>query len=451
MIKRAPRLMIAGTGSGCGKTTVVCAILQALKNRGHGLASFKCGPDYIDPMFHSEIIGVQSVNLDLFFSDEAQVRALLLKHAAELNLIEGVMGFYDGMRMESAQASSHHLAMALNAPAILVVNGRGMALSTAAVVKGYLELRRPSGIAGVIFNHVSPMIYPQLKAAVEQECGVKAYGYLPPRPECALESRHLGLITAQEVDNLREKMQALARQAEQSIDLDGLIALMQAQSPIEAQEFVQKPVGRARIAIAQDAAFCFYYRDNLEMLQEMGAELIPFSPIQDARLPDCHGLILGGGYPELHLQSLSANAAMRASIRQAIDDGLPTIAECGGFMYLCDAIDGAPMVGAIPTECFNTGRLQRFGYVEVSADQDQLLLAAGESIRAHEFHYWDAAQPGDGMNAQKPSGKRWKCAHSTDTLCALYPHLYFPSQPKAAERFIRKCIERKMRHEAHGN
>ncbi len=451
MIKRAPRLMIAGTGSGCGKTTAVCAILQALKNRGYGLASFKCGPDYIDPMFHSEIIGVQSVNLDLFFSDEAQARALLLKHAAELNLIEGVMGFYDGMRMESAQASSHHLAMALNAPAILVVNGRGMALSAAAIVKGYLELRKPSGIAGVIFNHVSPMTYPKLKAAVEQECGVKVYGYLPPCPECALESRHLGLITAQEVGNLREKMQRLAQQAEQSIDLDGLIALMQAQPPIEAQEFVQKFVGKARIAIARDDAFCFYYRDNLEMLQEMGAELIPFSPIHDAALPDCHGLILGGGYPELHLQALSANASMRASIRKAIDGGLPTIAECGGFMYLCAAIDGAPMVGAIPTECFNAGRLKRFGYVEISADQDQLLLAAGESILAHEFHYWDAEQTGDSLNAQKPSGKRWKCAHSTSTLCALYPHLYFPSQPKAAERFIRKCIERKMLHETHGN
>ena len=451
MIKHAPRLMIAGTGSGCGKTTVVCAILQALKNRGRDVASFKCGPDYIDPMFHSEIIGAQSTNIDLFFSDEAQARSLFVKHAAELNIIEGVMGFYDGVRMDSEQASSHHVARVLDAPAVLVVNGRGMALSAAAVVKGYLELRKPSGMAGVIFNNVSPMTYPLLKEAVEKECGVKAYGYMPNCPECALESRYLGLVTAQEVDDLREKMQILARQAEKSIDLDGLTALMNAQSPIEADEFMQEYVGSVRVAVARDKAFCFYYRNNLEMLEEMGAQLVPFSPINDEKLPDCDGLILGGGYPELYLEPLSQNETMRESIRNAITDGLPTIAECGGFMYLTESIEGHSMVGAIPTYCFNAGKLQRFGYTTVSAENDNLLLAAGESIRAHEFHYWDAEDLGGDLDSQKPSGKSWKCAYATDTLYAGYPHLYFPSNPNAAKRFIQKCLERKMRHEADGN
>ena len=451
MIKHAPRVLIAGTGSGCGKTTTVCAILQALKNRGHEVASFKCGPDYIDPMFHSEIIGAQSTNIDLFFSDESQARSIFLKHAAELNIIEGVMGFYDGMSMDSEKASSHHVAKVLDAQGILVVNGRGMALSAAAVVKGYLELRKPSRIAGVIFNNISAMTYPLLKSAVERECGVKVYGYMPNCPECALESRHLGLVTAQEVDNLRNKMQILARQAEKSIDLDGLIGLMQAQNPIEAEEFVQRHIGNVRIAVAQDKAFCFYYRDNLEMLKEMGAELIFFSPISEEKLPDCDGLILGGGYPELYLEQLSRNETMRESIQNAIANGLPTIAECGGFMILTESIGGHPMVGAIETICYNAKKLQRFGYTTISAEMDSLLFEAGSSIRAHEFHYWDAENPGSDLISQKPSGKSWKCAYTSDTLYAGYPHLYFPSNPDAAARFINKCLERKMRHEADGN
>ena len=451
MIKHAPRLLIAGTGSGCGKTTTVCAILQALKNRGYDVASFKCGPDYIDPMFHSEIIGAQSTNIDLFFSDEAQARSIFAKHAAELNIIEGVMGFYDGMSMDSEKASSYHVAKVLDTPAILVVNGRGMALSAAAVVKGYLELRRPSGIAGVIFNNVSAMTYSMLKNAVERECGVKVFGYMPNCPECALESRHLGLVTAQEVDDLRNKMQILSAQAERSIELDGLIELMQTQKPMVAEEFAQVHIGNVRIAVAKDKAFCFYYRDNLEMLEELGAELIPFSPIADEKLPDCDGLILGGGYPELYLEALSRNETMRASIRSAIADGLPTIAECGGFMYLTEYIEDYPMAGAIKTNCFNAKKLQRFGYTTISAEKNSLLFAAGTSICAHEFHYWDAENSGSSLNSQKPSGKSWKCAYTTDTLYAGYPHLYFPSNPEAVKRFIQKCLERKMRHEADGN
>lgn len=450
MTRSASRVLIAGTGSGCGKTTVVCAILQALKNRGHEVASFKCGPDYIDPMFHSEIIGTQSATLDLFFSDDAQARSLFAKHAAELNVIEGVMGFYDGMSMDSERASSHHVARTLDAPAILVVNGRGMALSAAAVVKGYMTLRQPSGIAGVIFNRISPMIYPQLKAAVEKECGVKAFGYLPSCPECALESRHLGLVTAQEVADLRGRMQVLANQAEKSIDLDALVRLMQQQSPIAAEPFVQEPIGTVRIAVARDKAFCFYYRDNLEMLQELGTELVEFSPLSDEALPPCDGLILGGGYPELYAKQLSENASLRSQIRAAIEDGLPTLAECGGFMYLTGAIAQAQMCGILPTNCFDTGKLCRFGYTTVTAERDNLLLAAGDSIRAHEFHYWDAKDPGGDLVARKQSGRSWRCAYASDTLYAGYPHLYFPSAPGAAKRFVKKCLERKMRHEADG-
>ena len=443
MRKAASRLLVAGTGSGCGKTTAVCAILQALKNRGEDVAAFKCGPDYIDPMFHSEIIGTESANIDLFFAGEDLARRLFVKHARALNVIEGVMGYYDGLSMTSDEASSWHVARALDCPALLVVNGQGMALSAAAVVKGYMALRPESRVAGVLLNRVSPMVYPQMKEAVEAECGARVYGYLPAMPEIALESRHLGLVTAREVEDLREKLQRLAEQAEKSVDLDGLISLMRAQAPLEAGALSEERLGDATIAVARDRAFCFYYRDNLELLEALGAKLVFFSPLGDAALPPCDGLYLGGGYPELYAEALGANESMRASVRAAVAGGLPTVAECGGFMYLTEAIAGAPMAGVLPGDCGNRGRLVRFGYATLRAASDSLLFRAGGEIRAHEFHYWDADDPGGALEAVKPSGRSWRCAHVSDTLYAGFPHLYFPSAPEAARRFVRKCLERK--------
>jgi cobyrinic acid a,c-diamide synthase len=447
MIKKAGRILIAGTGSGCGKTTVVCAILQAFKNRGLDVASFKCGPDYIDPMFHSEIIGTPSTNLDLYFAGEQLARGLFLKHSAELNVIEGVMGYYDGLSMQSTESSSWHVAQVLDAPAILIVNGRGMALSAAAIVKGFQTMRTPHRIAGVILNWVSPMSYPQLKAVIEQECGIPVYGYMPPNEAYSLESRHLGLVTTHEVANLKEKMQTLVSQAEKSIELDALIELMRAQLDIEADIPVVERIADVRIAVARDKAFCFYYRDNLELLEELGATLIPFSPLDDKELPECDGLYLGGGYPELYSERLSQNYAMRVSIRNAVRDGLPTIAECGGFMYLTDRIADSEMIGVIHTDCIDMKKLVRFGYAEFSADNDSLLFAKGDTVRGHEFHHWDATMPGCDLIGRKTSGRRWKCAYATDTMYAGYPHLYFRSNPRIAKRFIVKCHERRLRRE----
>ena len=450
MRKPAVRLLIAGTGSGCGKTTVTCAILQALKNRGHDLASFKCGPDYIDPMFHEEIIGTPSANIDLFFLQEAQVRERFLAHAAELNVIEGVMGCYDGLAMGTDEASSAHVARALDAPMVLVINASGMALSAAAAVKGFLSLR-PNSIRGVILNRASAGSYPALKAAIEAECGVRVYGHLPSTPDCALESRHLGLVTAREVANLREKLQILAARAEESIELDALIELMRAAPPLEAEDVRIEPVGSVRIAVAQDAAFCFYYRDNLEILEALGAELVPFSPLSDEALPDCDGLYIGGGYPELYAGVLCRNRRMLESIAAAVKDGLPTIAECGGFMLLCQRLGDHEMAGVIPTACQNMGKLSRFGYATLTAESDNLLLRAGEEVRAHEFHYWDAGDPGSALSARKPNGRSWRCVHANDTLYAGYPHLYFYSNPDVPRRFIEKSLERRMQREADGN
>ena len=450
-IEAAPRALIAGTGSGCGKTTVVCAVLQALVDRGCDVAAFKCGPDYIDPMFHSEIIGARSANIDLYFSDEALARGLFLKHAAALNVIEGVMGYYDGLSTDTAEASSWHVARALDAPAILVVSGRGMALSAAAVVRGFQAMRAPSAIRGVVLNRVSPAIYPRLREAIEGETGVRVFGYLPEMDACRLESRRLGLVTAREVEDLRQKTRLLAEQAERSVDLDALIDLMRAQPPLEAALPGETKLADVRVAVARDRAFCFYYRDNLDLLEELGAKLIAFSPLDDARLPDCDGLYLGGGYPELYAERLSRNRTMLDSIRDAVAGGLPTVAACGGFMLLTDRIGECPMAGVIRADCRDAKRLTRFGYVELSAETDSLLFERGDAVRGHEFHYWDATDPGAALAARKPSGRAWRCAHVSETLYAGFPHLYFPGAPKAARRFIEKCQERKMRREAAGD
>lgn len=447
----APRLLIAGTGSGCGKTTTVCAILQALKDRGLRPVSFKCGPDYIDPMFHTGILGLESTNLDIFFSGEEGVRSAFARHAGEINLIEGVMGLYDGLKMDSDESSSYHVARTLDAPAVLVVNVRGMALSAAAVVKGYMTLRSPNVVRGVILNKVSPMSYPGIKALIEKECGVPVFGYMPACPEAELESRHLGLVTAAEVDSLRSKMELLGAAAEKSVDLDGLLELMRSAPALEAGPWHAERLGSVRVAVARDKAFCFYYRDNLELLQELGAEIVPFSPLDDERVPDCDGLYMGGGYPELYLDKLSANRSMLASMKAAVEGGLPTVAECGAFMTLCRSIDGFPMAGVFPTDCRGTGHLNRFGYKTLYAQGESLLFAPGDSIRAHEFHYWDADDPGCALRGVKPTGREDRCAYVSPTLYAGYPHLYFPSAPAAAERFIKKCLERKKSHETAGH
>ena len=448
----APRLLLCAPASGGGKTTLTCAILQALVNRGANPAAFKCGPDYIDPMFHSGIIGAKSRNLDLFLMGEAAVLRSLTDNSAGagLALIEGVMGYYDGIGL-SDQASAYHLARTTRTPAVLVLDGRGRALTAAAVVRGMKDFRPDSGIAGVVLNRVSPMLYPRLREAIERETGVKVYGFLPNRPDCALESRHLGLVTAAEVAGLREKLSALAKQAEETVDLDGLLALAASAPDLEAKPMaLPAPVkGKPRIAVAKDKAFCFYYADGLALLEQLGAELAEFSPMNDEKLPEgtC-GLYLGGGYPELYAKTLADNRPMREEVRAAVLGGLPTVAECGGFLYLNQALaDGEgrewPMAGVFPGRAANTGKLGRFGYITLTAQTDGLLGPAGTKIPAHEFHYWDTDAPGSAFRAEKPQSTRgWDCAYHTPTLYAGFPHFHFCAARSAAQRFVaaaRRC------------
>lgn len=447
-----PRVVLAGTNSGCGKTTVTCAVLQALVNRNCGVGAFKCGPDYIDPMFHSRIIGTPCRNLDSFFFDDNTLKYLLVKNGAgrTINVIEGVMGFYDGLNLTDVRASTYEISQITSSPVVLVVGARGAAMSVLAVLQGFLSLYPDNRICGVILNQCTEMTYRVLEKEIRSRfCGrIRPLGFLPSMPECALESRHLGLVTAAEVADLREKMQLLAGQAERSIDLDGLTEIAEKAPSIsckvvEAHRYKDK----IRIAVAEDKAFCFYYDDSVELLKEMGAELVPFSPLTDPELPaDIHGLYLGGGYPELYAKKLSMNRSMLTSVRCALERGLPCIAECGGFMYLTESIGEYPAVGYLQGACSDTGKLTRFGYVRLKAKTDNMLCRAGDEIPGHEFHHWDCSFPGGDFTAEKLSGRHWDCVYATDRLYAGYPHFHFYANPQFAVRFYETCLKEKYQN-----
>ena len=396
--RKVPRILLGAAASGSGKTLITCGLLQALKNRKLQVTSFKCGPDYIDPMFHSRVIGTKSRNLDSFFADEDTVRYLLEKNArdCEISVIEGVMGYYDGLAGISPKASAYDVAKITKTPAVLIVNAKGMSLSAAAFIKGFVEYQEDSQIRGVILNQVSSMMYPRLKQIIEEELSIKVYGYVPVVKDCVLESRHLGLVMPEEIVDLQQKLMELAEILEKSVDIDGLLELAEHAEELPVQESpVAYHTGRKiRIALAKDEAFCFFYQDNLELLEEMGAELVPFSPIHDKKLPEhIDGMLFHGGYPELYAKKLSENKEMLAAVCAAVQTGIPYMAECGGFMYLHQEMEDMeghswPMAGVIHGKSWRTPRLTRFGYITLEDG-----TCFGEhvgAIRAHEFHYFDS-------------------------------------------------------------
>lgn len=453
MKRHIPRILLTAPASGSGKTLITCGILQALVNRGMKVASFKCGPDYIDPMFHGRVIGTRSRNLDTFFTDTETTRYLFAENASDCDIAvtEGVMGYYDGLGGIRTEGSTYDVAAALAIPAVLIVSCRGASLSILAMIKGFLEYRPDSRIKAVILNQISPMIYGQLKPLIEEELGVKVLGYVPKLTDLNLESRHLGLVLPGEIEALKEKLNRLAAVLEETLDLDAFCALAEdtEELTIQVPEIpVLEAPKKIRLAVAADDAFCFTYQDNLKLLETMGAELVFFSPLQDKKLPEeVDGMILSGGYPELHAKTLSENHSMREAIRKAIEDGMPCIAECGGFLYLHRELEGQdgvfyPMAGVLDAKAYRTDRLGRFGYITLTAEEDQLLGKAGMEIRGHEFHYWDSEQCGNSFHAKKPVGKReWDCVNSSKSLYAGFPHLFFWSNPEAAYEFLKKCEE----------
>ena len=445
------QLVATAPQSGSGKTTSVSALLGAMTARGLTPCAFKAGPDYIDPMFHRAVLGVESHNLDLFFSTPETVRSLYARHAAGHGaaVVEGAMGYYDGLGGVSDTASAWHLADTLDLPALLVVRPKGASLTLAATLRGLLAFRTPHHIAGILLNDCTENLYKMLRPMLERETGLPVVGYLPFLPGAAIESRHLGLKTAAEIADLQARLKLLADAAQSSIDWPLLQRLFDRPAPAAAPPAAVPP--RVRLAVARDAAFCFTYAETLEALQENGAELCFFSPLQDTALPpDIGGLYLPGGYPELYAAELAANAPMRAALKAAVENGLPTAAECGGFLYLGQTLedtDGTPhlMAGVLPGQGVKTGRLVRFGYATLTAQADSMLFAAGEQFPAHEFHHWDSTQNGTALTAAKANGRQWACGFANAHLYAGFPHLYWAGTP-LAQRFV-AAAERYKREE----
>lgn len=460
---RQPRFLLSAGASGSGKTMITCGILAALRKRGKRVSSFKCGPDYIDPMFHSRVLKAKSRNLDTFFTDRETTRYLFAQGAegTDISVMEGVMGYYDGLGGISTKASASDLADVTDTPVVLIVNTKGMSLSVAAYIKGFLEYEAYPHIKGVIFNQMSPMLYPRMKKVVEEQLNVRVYGYVPVLKDLTLDSRHLGLVLPEEVEDLEKKFSLLADTLEQTLDLDGLISIAEEAPEIEnqcpenienylkSQEAQKIREEKPVIAVAKDEAFCFIYEDNLKLLRELGAELVPFSPLHDKKLPEgTKGLLLYGGYPELYAKELEENAPMRQEIQDALNQGMPCLAECGGFMYLHETMEDLKGnayqgTGNISGRAFYTGKLTRFGYVELSARKEGVLGAGKTPIRAHEFHYFDSTSCGGDFVAKKPgSSRNWNCIHGTGKSLWGFPHLYYHACPQVAEGFLKACLER---------
>lgn len=450
-----PRIMLAAPSSGSGKTITACGLMKALQDKGRNVVSCKCGPDYIDPMFHREVLGIDAENLDLFFCGEAGVRNLFFEHAkaADIAVIEGVMGYYDGMGLDTDKASSYEAAKVLNTPVILVISCKGAALSVLAVIKGMVEFREDSNVQGILLNYVSEMMYPKMKEMIEQELramghDIPVVGHIPKSEVFGLESRHLGLVTPKEISDLQKQIKKAGEMLSRTVDLEQ-IERIAAQAPeISAALERRQLVGKVRLAVAQDEAFCFYYKSNLELLKQLGCTLVPFSLLKGEKLPpDIQGILLGGGYPELYAKELAENQVMCQEVRAAIEAGIPCLAECGGFMYLHEKMEGADgiwyeMAAVIAGETCRTEHLVRFGYISLRSKQDSVYLKPGESVRGHEFHYWDSTANGLDCIAEKPDKKRsWECVHIFGNLFAGYPHLHFGSNPVFAERFVRACVE----------
>lgn len=431
------QFLLAAPRSGSGKTTMTCALLMALKRRGCAPCAFKSGPDYIDPMFHRAVLGVESRSLDLFFSAPETVRTLYARGAAGHGaaVCEGAMGFYDGLGGVSDRASAWHLADTLGLPVLLVVEPKGQSLTLAAELKGLVNFRTPSHIAGILLNNCTARMHALLAPMLEEETGLPVLGFLPKLPEAVIGSRHLGLYTAAEVENLQQKLALLADAAEEHIDWPRLLAFCEKEPPALPEKAPQPPA-RVRIAVAQDEAFCFTYAETLEAFRDAGAEVVLFSPLRDTALPEnIGGLYLPGGYPELHARELSENTSLLREIKQKIESGLPTAAECGGFLYLGQSLTDAegqswPMAGVLPGEAKDAGRLVRFGYATLSADSDSMLFRAGESFPIHEFHHWDSTANGVALAAKKPvGGAEWRCGSVNEHFYAGFPHLYWAGTP----------------------
>ncbi|MCI3923218.1 cobyrinate a,c-diamide synthase [Paenibacillus sp. TRM 82003] len=456
-----PRIVVAGTGSGAGKTTVAIGLMRALQRAGLRVQGFKCGPDYIDPTFHAAVTGRPSRNLDAWMLEASVMREIFLRGSedADISVIEGVMGLYDGKDPLSNQGSTAEIATLLEAPVLLVVNVHSMARSAAATVLGFQALDPRVRIAGVVANRCgSRGHYEIVKAAIEQACGVPVVGWLGRDETLSMPERHLGLVPAVERGELTPLFDRIAEAIASGFDLAHIQVLADGAPPIDpppARMFpapeTDPPADGPVIAVARDSAFHFYYPENLELLQAAGARLQFFSPVAgDTIPPEADGLYVGGGFPEEFLPELAGNERLKADLRARVDDGMPVWAECGGYMYLTRSIEDRhgtiyPMAGVIPARVKIGAQLAALGYRQVSAVADTMLLAQGESIRGHEFHY-STLEPETGSDypfAFVSEGRRGaaKEGYRSANVTAGYTHIHLASNPSAATRWVKACTD----------
>ncbi|CCI71507.1 cobyrinic acid a,c-diamide synthase [Paenibacillus polymyxa M1] len=463
---RRSRIVVAGTGSGAGKTTVTLGLMKAFADSGLRVQGFKCGPDYIDPTYHTAATGTPSRNLDSWMTSPDTVRETFIRasEGADLCVIEGVMGLYDGKDPLSNIGSTAEIAILTDSPVLLVVDVRSMARSAAAIVLGFQRLEPKLRIVGVIVNRCgSQGHYGIVKKAIEQECGIPVLGWLKRDEGLDIPERHLGLVPAVERGELEPLFQRAAELIRAGTDLDALRALADSAPPLRLPEHPLFPPDRLPtagheaetgerpvIAVARDAAFNFYYPENMDLLRYAGAEIVYFSPLAGERVPEhANGLYLGGGFPEEFAADIAANTGFLQDIRNAVSQDMPVFAECGGYMVLARTLTDRAghahhMAGVIPSDVRMQEKRAALGYREATALQDCLLLEAGETIRGHEFHYsvmsydesaapYPFAYQTKGMRGLQSEG------YAKGNLLAAYTHIHLASLPKAAVRWVEKC------------
>lgn len=453
--KGIDRLLVAAPSSGSGKTLFTCGLLRLLKEEGRDPASFKCGPDFIDPMFHRDVLGIEGSNIDPFFSDRSEMRRLLSACGKKTAVLEGAMGIYDGIAGGHKRGSCYEVAAATDTPVVLIADAKGMGSTLLSVIKGILSDDDANLIRGIVLNRISPHYYgvlrPMLSDLLEEiggkrGTGCSLLGGIPESRDVTLGTRHLGLVMPDEYEDLAFKITAFRELIRSHLDTDRLLEIMAgAGEPEPSSGGAGYGSARGlRLAVSRDEAFCFCYRENLEEFLRHGIEPVFFSPLRDSALPkDVSGLLLTGGYPELHAEALSENRAMLQAVREAIGSGMPSLAECGGFLYLLDGLitadgHGRRMAAVVPGSAQDTGRLGRFGYITVSGRTENSLLT-GLSIKGHEFHYFDSSNNGSDAAAVKPgSGREWECIHAGKNHVWGFPHLYYPSCPALIERFAQE-------------
>ena len=448
-MRKQARILLAAPKSGSGKTLFTCGLLALCKKKQIKVAAMKCGPDYIDPMFHRKVLQVPSGNLDSYFTDENTLREILTDkmEQSELTVIEGVMGFYDGLSGISEKASTYDVARITKTPVLLVVDGKGASVSLAALIRGIRDYREDSHIAGVLLNRVSPVYYERIKAVIEKECELPVFGYLPDLPALSVPSRHLGLLQPEELAGFDAWITEVRDAMEKTVDFEGILAVSETAQELQTGKSRSLPSlsSKVKVALAQDEAFSFFYEENRKLLEKMGAEVCPFSPVHDQKLPEgTDGMILPGGYPELYAEALSGNHSMRNQVRKACEENMPVLAECGGFLYLQKNLtyEGKTfdMAGVLDGEGFQTKRSLRFGYLDAVAEKTGLFGEKGASIRGHEFHYFDCSDNGDGFTAKKPlSDRTYPCMIYTAHMAAGFPHFYYESNPEMLHSFLRAC------------